>query len=206
MQKFIAPTAAMLAVLATLIAAEPAKAQEVAMPGTAVELTTTIDAIDPVNRLVTVTGPYGNTVVMRAGPEIPGLDQLKAGDQIKVSYDEQTAFALSKYQGPPINKDESVSREETAGMDMHPPTVAVQQDWVESPPGANPSLGTVDRVEVTATVKKINYADRLVTLFGPYGTTRVVFVDPSVPGLRDIEQGDRVVMLVTEAMAINVTP
>lgn len=201
----IAPVTSVLAFLATFMFADLAKADPEIGYGTAVDLTTTVDAIDPVNRLVTITGPLGNTVVMRAYPEVQNLNQIQPGDQIKICYYEQTAFALRKHEGPPINKDEAISGAETADMGLNAPTEAVQA-WVETAaPGAKPSASAVERVEVTATVKKVDYANRVVTLYGPANTTRVVFVDPSVPGLREIKAGDRVVMLVTEAVAIDVT-
>jgi len=42
-----------------------------------VELTAKVDAVDYRKRLVTLTGPRGNTVVVKAGPEVKNLEQIK---------------------------------------------------------------------------------------------------------------------------------
>jgi hypothetical protein len=57
---------------------------------------------------------------------------------------------------------------------------------------------------VSATIAKINKARRIVTFNGPNGEPRPIYVDPSVAGLDDLEVGDRVVMLLTHAVAIDV--
>jgi hypothetical protein len=62
----------------------------------------------------------------------------------------------------------------------------------------------LDTVEITATVKSVDYQNRIVTLYGPAGTIRPITVNPTVPGLDTVKPGDRVVMLVTEALAIDV--
>jgi hypothetical protein len=51
------------------------------------------------------------------------------GNQIVVRYYEQAALSLRKDEGPPINKDETVVREQEGGMGMNAPSAA-QQEWV----------------------------------------------------------------------------
>ena len=85
---------------------------------------------------------------------------------------------------------------------MNAPTMA-EQDWVEANPSGDTDFTTV---EVTDTVAAINYNKRLVTFAGTDGRTRTIFVDPSVAGLNQIQVGDSVVLLVTRAVAVKVTP
>ena len=110
-------------------------------------------------------------------------------------------MALRKFEGPPINKDEAISGEEEAGMDMNAPTVA-EQDWIEATPSGASDLTTI---EVTDTVAAVNHARRTITFAGTGGKTRTIQVDPSVQGFNQIQVGDRIVLLVTRAVAVNVT-
>jgi hypothetical protein len=87
-------------------------------------------------------------------------------------------------------------------MNMNAPTVA-EQSWVEAAPQGETELNTV---EVTATVVNVDYANRVVTFNGPNGTTRNIKIAPSVQGLDTIQSGDRVVILLTRAVAIDVIP
>ena len=87
-------------------------------------------------------------------------------------------------------------------MSMNAPTVA-EQDWVEVTPSGDTDFSTV---EVTDTVAAINYNKRLITFAGDGRQDAHHRVDPSVPGLNQIQVGDSVVLLVTRAVAVNVQP
>lgn len=142
--------------------------------------------------------PLGNIVQIQALPEVIGT--IKINEKITVSYSDQVAMALRKVQGPPVNKDNSIAREEESGMDMDPATEAEQTFDQATPSGA----AELDLIEMTAPVTKIDYANRIVTLVGPKGDVHVVRVDPSVPGLNGIKPGDKVVVELTRAVAVNV--
>jgi hypothetical protein len=62
-----------------------------------------IDAIDYTNRYVAVRGPKGNTVSLKAAPDVP-LEQLSAGDRIAVNYTEALAIEMAA-QKPPAKKE-----------------------------------------------------------------------------------------------------
>jgi hypothetical protein len=51
-------------------------------------LTARVTAIDYATRMVTLTGPQGNTRTVKAGPEVKRLSEIKVGDQITVQYTE----------------------------------------------------------------------------------------------------------------------
>ncbi len=148
------------------------------------ELKAKVDAVDPVKRLVTVTGPRGNTVMLKVGPEVKNLDQVKAGDQIVARYYDSVALFVRKSSEPPA-----------AGE-----VAAVQV----APKGAKPGAVAVDTVEVTATVEAIDYQKRTVTLKGPEGKTRTIKVDPGVKRFNEVKKGDELVLRYTEALAISV--
>ena len=175
--------------------------QEIANDAGEVVLDATVNAIDVENRLLTVTGPDGNTIVIKATPEIFG--RVKINDQITIRYADELATALRTINdAPPVNKANAIEREETGGMGMNAPTVA-EQTWVEAAPQGETELNTV---EVTATVANVEYGRRIVTFYGPSGAMRNVRIAPGVQGLDAIQRGDRVVMLLTRATAIDVKP
>jgi hypothetical protein len=175
--------------------------QEIASDAGEVVLDTTVNAIDVENRVLTITGPDGNAIAIKATPEI--LGRVKLNEQITIRYADELATALRTINdAPPANKGNVLEREETAGMNMNAPTVA-EQTWVEAAPQGETELNTV---EVTATVANVEYGRRVVTFYGPNGTMRNVRIAPGVQGLDTIQQGDRVVMLLTRAVAIDIRP
>lgn len=70
---------------------------------------------------------------------------------------------------------------------------------------ADPSTTRVeDTAELTATVKDVDLADRLVILQRPDGSVAVVEVDPSVHRLEEIRAGDKVHIKYSLAMAVTI--
>jgi hypothetical protein len=175
--------------------------QEIASDAGEVVVDATVNAIDVENQVLTVRGPDGNAIAIQANPEI--LGRVKINEQITIRYADELATALRTINdAPPVNKANALEREEIAGMNMNAPTVA-EQTWVEAAPQGETELNTV---EVTATVANVEYGRRIVTFYGPNGTMRNVRIAPGVQGLDMIQQGDRVVMLLTRAVAIDVRP
>jgi hypothetical protein len=50
----------------------------------------------------------------------------------------------------------------------------------------------------------VNYNKRIITFAAANGQTRKILIDPSVPGLDQVQVGDQVVLLVTRSVAVNV--
>ena len=197
--KFIAGIA--IVVAPTLMAAPSYAQQEVASDAGEVVLNATINAIDVENQLLTLTGPLGNTIVVKAAPEV--LGSVTINEQITIRYADEVAMALRKVEdAPPANSGNVMEREETGGMNMNPTTVA-EQNWVEAAPQGETDLNTI---EVTATVANVDYGARILTFKGPNGAPRIIKVSPSVQGLDAVRRGDRVVMLLTRAVAIDIKP
>ncbi len=148
------------------------------------EIKAKVDAVDQAKRLVTLTGPKGNTVTVKVGPEVKNLPQVKPGDTLTVRYLESVALFVRKSGEPP-------AATETAGVEV-------------APRGQKPAGMMVETREVTATVEAIDQAKRLVTLKGPEGKSRTIKVDPRVKRLQDVKKGDQVVVRHTEGLAIYV--
>jgi len=183
-----------VAVIAAAMLASTAVAQPTAAPSPGdkpgvvmtdvVELTARVDAVDYRKRLVTLTGPQGNTVVVKAGPEVKNLEQIKPGDQLIVRHYESVALFVRKSSDPPVAAEASA--------------VAVAAK------GDKPAGIMVDTAEITARVEAIDYAKRTVTLKGPEGKSTTLKVDPSVKRFPEIKKGDEVVVRRTEALAVAV--
>jgi hypothetical protein len=181
------------------LAASPIQAQTTLESDAGViTMNATVQAIDVENKVIDVVGPLGNIVQIQTPPEVIGT--IKINEKITITYSDQVAMALRKYQGPPVNKDSAITSAEEAGMNMDPATEAEQTFEQATPSG----VAELDLIELTAPVTKIDYANRIVTLTGPKGDVHVIRVDPSVPGLNAIKPGDRVVVELTRAVAVSV--
>jgi len=51
-------------------------------------ITAKVTAIDHKTRVITLTGPKGNSLTFTVGPDVKKLDQVKQGDEVVVSYTE----------------------------------------------------------------------------------------------------------------------
>lgn len=77
---------------------EIARAAAGAKPGMAAMQTSTIVAtvvdVDAKNRLLTVRGPRGNTVIVQVPADMKAFDELKKGDKISAEYGEAVAVSI----------------------------------------------------------------------------------------------------------------
>ena len=82
-----------VAVLA--LAAQP-QARQTVSKSDSVSATATIQAIDKVNRLVTLRDEKGAEDTMVVGPAMKRFDELKVGDKVKVTYSESLVLQVRK--------------------------------------------------------------------------------------------------------------
>ena len=160
----------------------------------------TVEAVDVTNQLVTVVGPNNNWVVVKVKPE--QIKLVKVKERITISYANEVAVALRKADGPPAATQDPFAKDELAGMNMNPPTMA-EQDWIEATPHGATDLTTI---EITDTIAAINRNQRTITFAGTGGKTRTIAISPAVAGFDQVDVGDRVVLLVTRAVAIDIRP
>jgi hypothetical protein len=160
----------------------------------------TVEAVDVTNQLVTVVGPSNNWVVVKVKPE--QIKLVKVKERITISYANEVATALRKADGPPAATQDPIAKDELAGMNMNPPTIA-EQDWIEATPHGATDLTTI---EISDTIAAVNRNQRTITFAGTGGKTRTIFVSPAVAGFDQVDVGDRVVLLVTRAVAIDIKP
>jgi hypothetical protein len=202
MKVLIAAVRSVFAIAVSILFIDESKAAPVQLESDAgvISMVATVQAIDVTNQLVTVVGPNNNWVVVKVGPE--HIKLIKVKERITISYADEVATALRKYDGPPKATENPIAADELAGMDMNAPTYA-EQDWVEATPHGARELTTI---EISDTVAAVNRNRRTITFAGTGGKTRTIAIAPGVPGFEDVEVGDRIVLLVTRAVAVDIRP
>ncbi len=144
-----------------------------------------VEDIDKQSRLITLKGPRGNIVTLKAGEEIVNFDQINKGDDVVARYYESVAIVVDDVKGAQPRARET--------------------EMVEiAPRGSKPARTMVNTRELTAVVDKINYKKRKLTLKLPEGKLFTVKVDPSVKKFKDIKKGDEIYVRHTEALALSV--
>lgn len=147
-----------------------------------VSLTATVEAIDLKTRMVTIKGPEGNSVIVKAGKEVINLPQVKVGDKVVLDYVEALAVRMAK---------PGEVRDETTGL------------LGAAEPGSKPGVIGATETTVSATIEAIDMKNETVTLKVPDGGIRTVKVqDPA--NLKKVKVGDAIVITYTEALALSV--
>ena len=147
------------------------------------ELTASVAAIDKASRKVTLVDAAGIKKTVKAGPEVINFDQIRVGDQLKITATE-----------------ELVVFEAGAG---ETPTDSGAQLVAFAPKGAKPGAVMAETTRVTAKVTAIDAEHHKATLQFEDGTTRTVAVRPDVD-LRKQKVGENVAIRITDALAIQV--
>jgi len=160
--------------------AEPAVSDRV------VQVTATVEAVDPATRMVRLRGPEGPMEIV-LGPEVRNFSQIRVGDQVKATYYTGVAAQIRKH-GDPVT----------------PPTdeIAVAR----AKPGQMPAAGAAHNVSTTVTIEAVDTSFNTVSFMLPSGDKRVVAVETPEGRefIRTIKKGDKVDLTYTEAVAVEV--
>jgi hypothetical protein len=158
------------------------------VPGGAVvqthELTASVIAVDQANRKLTLLSADGIKQTVKVGPEAINFDQIHVGDQLHVVVAEELVVYVA-------GKGEA-------------PSDATAQLVALAPKGFKPGGIVAEATQLTAKVTAIDLEHRQATLQFEDGSTRTVAVRPDVD-LSKRKVGDKVVIRITEALAIDVT-
>lgn len=150
-------------------------------------VTATVEAVDLDNRIVTVKGPEGNLVDIKAGEQVKNLAQVKVGDSVEITYYESIAVKVYKPGEAPQGTAATVAAERLAK------------------PGEKPAGIAGSQVTITATVESISPKKTSVTLKMADGKYKVVKIKDK-KNLENVKVGDEVVITATETLAIAVKP
>jgi hypothetical protein len=143
--------------------------------------TATVTDIDAADRKVTLVSPEGKKTTVKCGPEVINFDQIRVGDQLKVTVAQELVVYMAKG-NPPADQGQAA-------------LVAL------APKGAKPGGLMANTVQVIAKVSAIDLKHHKATLQFPDGTTRTVDVRKDVD-LTQRQVGEEVVIRTTEALAI----
>lgn len=153
----------------------------------AVTIQAKITAINPQTRAITLTGANANSVTITAGPLV-NLAGLNVGDTVNAQYYRSTATLLS-LPGAPVPDNE----------------VALAATRNVQTPGGD----VVTLARVSATVVGIDLATNSIDVVNPSGgaVLTVIVTDPArVALLPQLQIGDTITAVVTQALAVSITP
>ena len=150
--------------------------------------TATVQKIDLTKRLVTLkSDSTGETVVVKCGPEVKNLPQLKVGDVVAATYYQSIAYEIHK-PGTLTDTDPAAA----AGL-------------ATAEPGQKPGAVAAEIVRITATIVSIDKSTPSVTLKTDDG--QVVAVKVKHPEKLDqIKVGDVAEIFLSQAIALTVEP
>lgn len=146
-------------------------------------LEATVTAIDTAKRKVTLVTPKGEKFTIDAGPEVENFDQIRIGDQLKVTYTEEINIRMAK-PGEKI-KDDGEAIFEFA------------------PRGSKPGVMTSETYQTVATVTAIDLKKRKATLQFQDGSTKKFDVRKDVDLTRR-KVGEKVIIRGKESFSIKV--
>jgi hypothetical protein len=160
-----------------------ASAQSSVSQSKPVTITATIEAIDQANRTVTLKGPKGNSVDVKAPEGMQGFKSLKVGDQVTVTYFEALAVQVRKPGDP-------------APAPVPPSTTTTRQD-------RKPGSQTRREQTFSVSVEAVDATAPSITVKGPQGGVVTLKVrDPKQ--LQNVKAGDTLDVTYYESLLVKV--
>jgi hypothetical protein len=156
--------------------------QKPAPESTPVTRTATIEAIDKANRTVTLKGPTGDSVEIKAPEQMEGFNSLKVGDQVTATYFAAVAVNVRKPGDP--------------APSAAPATMTQRKD-------RTPGSDTRRQQTFTVTVEAIDPKVPSLTVKGPQGRV-VPLAVRDASELQNIKIGDTVDVTYYESLLIKV--
>ncbi|MGF6261093.1 Cu/Ag efflux protein CusF [Paraburkholderia youngii] len=139
-------------------------------------------AIDPATNSVTLRGPNGGDETFDVNPQAADVSKLHIGDIVTIAYKKALLVGVDK---------------------LAPSGIRQRIDTEVTQPAANGVVASARRVEVVATVRKIDRKQRTITLRGP-SRTETLDVAPDIP-LDKLKVGDSVRAVFVSAIAASVS-
>lgn len=158
---------------------------------TLVEAVATITAIDMENRLVTIEGPDGDSIVVKASDKVKNLPQVEVGDKVVIKYYKSITADIVK-----LGKDEKLGTEVIGAKASAP---------LGAKPGGAATVEMKRRVEVVF----VDPIQKFISVRDPDRGLRKISLKESPDlqhYLKELKEGDVVEVTYTDAMAIEVVP
>lgn len=144
-----------------------------------------VEAVDYASRRITLSDSSGSSTTYVVGPQVKRLDEVKVGDDVKVTF---TASLEAELRAP------------TAEEEANP--ISITEVTGRSPRAADPAGGTQRRVRIVTTVEGVDLGKMLVTLKGPMGDTTTVRAR-SEENIRKLRVGDTIVVTYVETALVS---
>ena len=145
-----------------------------------------VKEMDLPTRMFTLEYADGNVIVVEAAEDLTGIEKIKIGDKVKITYLQSTAVYVTS-------------------PDASRPAVADARTVEVDSEGEKPRKVSVEVTEVTSTVMAVDAEKRTATLKDADGKIETINVHPEVTNLENVKVGDQVVYQVTKAIAINIS-
>ncbi|QQC65921.1 hypothetical protein [Paraburkholderia ginsengisoli] len=174
--------ALLLATAYPAVAQQPASGPQAVGAAALVQVQARVVAIDPASNSVSLRGPSGNVEVIDVNPQLADVKKLHIGDIVNIAYQKAVVIGVDKLA--------------TSGIRQRVDTQLAQ-------PAANGVVTSARRVEVVATVQRIDRKRHTVTLRGPT-RTETLDVAPDV-SLKNLKVGDSVRAVFVAAVAASVS-
>ena len=149
-----------------------------------VKVSATVENIDLANRKVTLLLDNEKKKTFKVDKSVQNLDQVKAGDKLKISYTEELIIVVGK------------SKEAPAAAEGGAVSVA--------PKGAKPGIVMVDTAAVSAKIVALNTDKHSVTLLDADGKKKTVKLGKKVTNLDQLKAGETVDLVMTESLVVEV--
>jgi hypothetical protein len=157
-------------------------AQQPALQSKPETITATIEAIDKASRVVTLKGPEGNSVDVKAPDQLEGFNSLRVGDEVTATYFAAVMIRARK-PGDPVATGE--------------PATTVRR--TERTPGSD----TRQERTFTVTVEAVDAKAPSLRVKGPQGRVATMAVaDPKQ--LQNLKVGDTVDLTYYESLLVKV--
>ena len=151
-----------------------------------VSATGTVTAIDRETRRVVIQEP-NRTVQYRIGSQVTNFDQVEVGDQVRLDYIESVAVAMAD----PADTGEPI----------------VDIFGVRAPEGSRPGMAAGSVATVVVELVSYDARSSRATIRTPSGEVRTVSVAPELRRFASTRSpGDRILVLIEQAVAVSVTP
>jgi hypothetical protein len=146
-------------------------------------LEATVTAIDSTRRKITLVTRKGEKFTVNPGPEVENFDQIRVGDQLKVSFTEEITVRMAKPGEKPEDGGEA--------------------EFDFAPRGSKPGIMTSETYQAVATVTDIDLKKRKATLRFQDGTTKKFDVRKDVDLTRH-KAGEKVIIRGKETFSIQI--
>jgi hypothetical protein len=153
-----------------------------------VKVTTKVKSVDLATRHVTLIGPEGEALTVKAGEHIQRLDEVKPGDAVVVDYLQAVAFEVR----PPTAEEKANPTVMGAGAARAEKSMA-------------PAAAVAGIVRSIVTISKIDKKAGTVTVTLPGGRTETIKAKHP-ENLERIKVGDTAAVSYTEAVGLNLVP